>query len=121
MGDRKQVAEELGGRPADAADQHNPEDDHRDLALFSVHFLFEKRTLPRGGQNCGGSFIHVRTLHTTGVRNGTKVRMGYELWYPGMLKFCEFGAGEEVGVLGKRGARVRFPPTWLRQKLRRAH
>ncbi len=37
--DREEVAKELGRCPSDAANKHKPEDDHRDLALFPVHFV----------------------------------------------------------------------------------
>jgi hypothetical protein len=85
----EEVTEELGGRPTDAADQDNPEDNHRDLALFFVHFFFEKRALTRGGHNRRISFVHAHTLHTTGVRTVPKcIGCQYELWYPAMLKFC---------------------------------
>jgi hypothetical protein len=39
MRDREEIAKELGRCPPDAANQHKPEDDHRDLALFPVHFV----------------------------------------------------------------------------------
>ncbi len=68
----EQVTKQLGSRPADAADKDNPENDHRDLALLSVHFFLRRVLFPGAVQNRRRYFIHVRTLHITGVRTVPK-------------------------------------------------
>ena len=68
----EQVTKQLGGRPADAANKNNPENDHRDLALLPVHFFLQNSALARGVQNRRRYFIHVRTLHSIGVRTVPK-------------------------------------------------